>query len=140
MKPPDSQSLEEGGAQADDAQDPGRAEAGSARDSERSPGRAPPAAERLGRADCEAAAQWRGADSRAGEPAAALVSPLGLTAGRQATMARDVVSAYYGLFLSHRKGRIPICFEWMELEGIMPSEVSQSEKGDHHVVSLIRGI
>ena len=29
---------------------------------------------------------------------------------------------------------------WMELEGIMLSEVSQSEKDNHHMVSLIRGI
>ena len=29
---------------------------------------------------------------------------------------------------------------WMELEGIMLSEVSQSEKGNHHMVLLIQGI
>ena len=34
----------------------------------------------------------------------------------------------------------PFTSMWMELEGIMPSEVSQSEKDKHYMVSLIRGI
>uniref|UniRef100_A0A8I3NM14 DUF1725 domain-containing protein n=1 Tax=Canis lupus familiaris TaxID=9615 RepID=A0A8I3NM14_CANLF len=34
----------------------------------------------------------------------------------------------------------PFALMWMELEGIMPSEVSQSEKDKHYMVSLIRGI
>ena len=29
---------------------------------------------------------------------------------------------------------------WMELEGIMLSEISQPEKNNHHMVSFIRGI
>ena len=29
---------------------------------------------------------------------------------------------------------------WMELEGIMLSEISQLEKDNHYMVSLIRGI
>ena len=35
-----------------------------------------------------------------------------------------------------------MCFDvgGMGLEGVMLSEVSQSEKDDHHMVSLIRGI
>ena len=34
----------------------------------------------------------------------------------------------------------PFALTWMELEGIMLSEVSQSEKDSHHMVSFIRGI
>ena len=34
----------------------------------------------------------------------------------------------------------PFASTWMELEGIMPSEVNQSEKDNHHMVSLICGI
>ena len=34
----------------------------------------------------------------------------------------------------------PFASTWMELEGIMLSEVSQSEKDNHHMVSLICGI
>ena len=34
----------------------------------------------------------------------------------------------------------PFASTWMELEDIMLSEVSQSEKDKHHMVSLIRGI
>ena len=28
---------------------------------------------------------------------------------------------------------------WMELEGVMLSEINQTEKGKHHVISLIHG-
>ena len=34
----------------------------------------------------------------------------------------------------------PFASTWMELEGMMLSEVSQSEKDNHHMVSLIHGI
>ena len=34
----------------------------------------------------------------------------------------------------------PFASIWMELEGIMLSEVSQSEKDKHYMVSFIRGI
>ena len=34
----------------------------------------------------------------------------------------------------------PFASTWMELEGIMLSEISQSEKDNHHMVSLICGI
>ena len=34
----------------------------------------------------------------------------------------------------------PFASTWMELEGKMLSEISQSEKDDHHMVSLICGI
>ena len=35
---------------------------------------------------------------------------------------------------------LPFSSMWMELEGIMLSEVSQSEKDKHYMVSLNRGI
>ena len=34
----------------------------------------------------------------------------------------------------------PFASTWMELEGIMLSEISQSEKDKHHMVSFIWGI
>ena len=34
----------------------------------------------------------------------------------------------------------PFASTWMELEGIMLSEISPSEKDNHHMVSLISGI
>ena len=30
-----------------------------------------------------------------------------------------------------------LAMKWMELEGITPSEISQSEKGNYHMLSLI---
>ena len=35
---------------------------------------------------------------------------------------------------------LPFAMTWMELEGIMPSEISQSEKDNYHMISLICGI
>ena len=35
---------------------------------------------------------------------------------------------------------LPFTMTWMELESIMLSEISQSEKDKHHVISLICGI
>ena len=34
----------------------------------------------------------------------------------------------------------PFASTWMELEDILLSEISQSEKDNHHMVSLVRGI
>ena len=34
----------------------------------------------------------------------------------------------------------PFASMWMELKGIMLSEISQSEKDNHHMVSFIQGI
>ena len=39
-----------------------------------------------------------------------------------------------------RHDEYPAFVSWMELEGRMLSEVSQSEKDNHHMISLIRGI
>ena len=43
-------------------------------------------------------------------------------------------------YLAMRKNEIlPFAIMWMELEGIMPIEISQSEKDTHHMFSLICG-
>ena len=34
----------------------------------------------------------------------------------------------------------PLAMTWMELEGIMLSEISQSKKDNYHMISLIHGI
>ena len=44
-------------------------------------------------------------------------------------------------YLAIKKNEIlPFATMWMELEDIMLSEISQSEKGKYHVPSLIYGI
>ena len=46
-----------------------------------------------------------------------------------------------GMLLSHQKNEIvPFAVTWMVLEGIMLSELSQSEKDNYHMLSLICGI
>ena len=35
---------------------------------------------------------------------------------------------------------LPFAKTWMELECIMLSEISQSEKDNYHMISLVRGI
>ena len=50
----------------------------------------------------------------------------------------DVVHIYNGILFSHQKGQIPpFALTWTELEGIMLSEISQAEKDNYHMVSLI---
>ena len=39
-----------------------------------------------------------------------------------------------------KKEFLPFATAWMELEGIMLSEISQSEKDKYHMISLIYGI
>ena len=51
----------------------------------------------------------------------------------------DVVYIYNGILLGSKKEIWPFVATWMELEGIMPSEISQSEKDRHHMLSLICG-
>ena len=53
----------------------------------------------------------------------------------------DVVYIHNGILLSHQKSEIlPFAVMWMNLEGIMLSEISQSEKDNYHMISLICGI
>ena len=50
----------------------------------------------------------------------------------------DVVHIYNGVFLSHQKNEImSFAASWMDLEGIMLSEVSHTEKDKYHKLSLI---
>ena len=39
-----------------------------------------------------------------------------------------------------KNGILPCATTWMDLEGIMLSEISQTEKDRYHVIPLIRGI
>ena len=53
----------------------------------------------------------------------------------------DVVYIYMEYYSAIRNDKYPpFASTWMDLEGIMLSEVSQSEKDKHYMVSLIRGI
>ena len=44
---------------------------------------------------------------------------------------------YSGILLSHKNGIMPFSATWMDLENIMPSEISPTEKHKFHTVSLI---
>ena len=53
----------------------------------------------------------------------------------------DVVHVYDGILLSHEKNEImPFAATWMDLEMIILSEVSRTEKDKYHMISLICGI
>ena len=53
----------------------------------------------------------------------------------------DVVHIYNGILLSHKKNEImPFAATWVDLEIIIPCEVSQTEKDRYHVISLIYGM
>ena len=53
----------------------------------------------------------------------------------------DVVYIHNGLLLSHKKNEIlPFATTWMDLEGIIPSEISQTEKDKSCMISLTCGI
>jgi len=48
------------------------------------------------------------------------------------------VYIYDGILLSHQKNEtLPFAMMWMELEGIMLSEISQSEKDKYCMISLM---
>ena len=46
---------------------------------------------------------------------------------------------YYSV-IKKKNEILPFATTWMELEGIMLSEISQSEKDKHHMISLLCGI
>ena len=52
-----------------------------------------------------------------------------------------MVYIHNGIPLSHKKKKImPFAASWMELETFIVSEVSQKEKDQHHIISLIGGL
>ena len=54
---------------------------------------------------------------------------------------QDVVHIYNEILLSHKKNKImPFAATWMDLEILILSEVSQTEKDKYHMISLICGI
>ena len=56
-------------------------------------------------------------------------------------MDKDVVHVHNGIPLSYKKGEIlSLAITWMDLEGIVLSEVSQTEKDKYCMISLICGI
>ena len=56
-------------------------------------------------------------------------------------MDEDVVHIYNGILLSHKKNKImPFAATWMDLEIIILSEVSQTDKDKYHIISLVCGI
>ena len=50
----------------------------------------------------------------------------------------DVVHIYNGILLSHKKDKImPFPATWMELEIVILSKASQTEKEKYHMIALI---
>ena len=53
----------------------------------------------------------------------------------------DVVHIYDGILLGHKKNEImPSATTWVDLEIITLSEVNQTVKDEHHMISLVCGI
>ena len=45
-----------------------------------------------------------------------------------------------GILLSHKNETIPFAATWMDLEVIIPSEVSQTKRNRYHMILVICGI
>ena len=52
----------------------------------------------------------------------------------------DGVYKYNGILLSRKSEILPFAETWMDLEMIIPSEVSQTQKDKYHMMSLICAI
>ena len=51
----------------------------------------------------------------------------------------DVIRTYNGILLSHKKNKIMSFATWMDLEIVILSEVSQTQKDKYHMILLICG-
>ena len=52
-----------------------------------------------------------------------------------------VICIYNGILFSHKKNEIlPLATTWMDLEGIILSEISQTGKDNYYIISLLCGI
>ena len=48
---------------------------------------------------------------------------------------------YNGILLSHRRNEIELFIvQWMDLESVIQSEVSQKEKNKYHMLTYIHGL
>ena len=52
----------------------------------------------------------------------------------------NVIYNYNGILFSHKKNFLPSVTTWMDLEGIMLSEIWQTEKDKYHMILLTCGI
>ena len=53
----------------------------------------------------------------------------------------DVARVYNGILLSHKNNEIELfVVSWMDLESVIQSEISQTEKNKYSMLSLICGI
>ena len=52
----------------------------------------------------------------------------------------NLVLIYNGIILTHKKEILPFAATWMDLEGIMLSEMSQTEKDKYCMIALVCGI
>ena len=52
----------------------------------------------------------------------------------------DAVHIHSGILLTVKKNKTPFAAKWMDLEIVILSEVSQTEKEKYHMTSLICGI
>ena len=51
---------------------------------------------------------------------------------------KNVIYIHNGVLFSHKKNEIsPFATTWLDLEGIKLSEISQTRKDKHHMISLI---
>ena len=50
---------------------------------------------------------------------------------------KDVVHFYYGTLLSHKKNETIPFATWMDIDIIIVSEASQTEKNKYHMILLI---
>ena len=64
--------------------------------------------------------------------------PEGPSVDEQITQLWDIYTTEY--YSAIKRKNLPFVIVWMDLENIVLSEISQSEKGKYHMISLIYGI